>query len=98
MSTPEHYTCHILPPDLKLKGKESLEEAVNYMKSNKFKPHQIQQLQDALVWAMLYDTWDKHKYAFRSEINRVDKIRGEDFRKTFPELSLLLDSDRRPVV
>jgi hypothetical protein len=98
MSTPEHYTCHILPPEFKLKGKESIEHAISYMQSNKFKQPQIQQLQDALIWATLYDTWDQHRYAFRNEIKRVDKIRGEDFSKTFPELAPLLTFDRRPVV
>ena len=98
MSTPEHYTCHILPPELKLKGKDSLEHAITYMESHKFKIHQIQQLKDALIWATLYDTWEQHRYAFRTEVKRLDKIRGEDFRKTFPELASLLDFDKRPVV
>jgi MoaA/NifB/PqqE/SkfB family radical SAM enzyme len=98
MSTPEHYTCHILPEDYKLKGKESLEKAIALLQSKKFKPGAIQQLTDALPWAMLYNTWDKHKYAFRSEVQRVDKIRGENFNKTFPELAPLLQFDRRPVV
>jgi len=98
MSTPEHFTCHILPEDFKLKGSESLTNAINLLESKKFKPHAIQQLKDALPWAMLYNTWDKHKYAFRSEVQRVDKIRGEDFTKTFPELANLLEIDKRPVV
>lgn len=98
MSTPEHYTCHILPQDYKLKGSKSLTHAINLLENNKFRPGPIQQLKDALPWAMLYDTWDKHKYAFRAEVQRLDKIRGEDFTKIFPELSSLLDFDRRPVV
>ena len=98
MSTPEHYTCHILPEAYKLKGKESLENAINLLKSKNFKPACVQQLEDALPWALLYDTWEQHKYAFRSEVQRIDKIRGEDFKKTFPELAPLLEFDRRPVV
>lgn len=98
MSTPEHYTCHILPEEFKLKGKESLENAIKLMEANHFKQHQIQQLSDALPWAVLYNTWDQHKYAFRNEIKRVDKIRGENFVKTFPELAPLMDFDKRPVI
>ena len=98
MSTPEHYTCHILPPEYKMKGKESLEFAIEYMEKKYFTPYHVLQLKEAMVWALLYDTWDQHKYAFRNEIKRVDKIRGEDFRKTFPELAGLLDFDKRPVV
>ena len=98
MSTPEHYTCHILPEEYKVKGKESLERAIKLLESNRFKPGSIQQLKEALPWAMLYNTWDQHRYAFRSEVNRLDKIRGEDFKKTFPELAPLLDFDKRPVI
>jgi MoaA/NifB/PqqE/SkfB family radical SAM enzyme len=98
MSTPEHFTCHILPEDYKAKGQASLEGAIKFLKSNNFKPHQIHQLEDALMWAVLYNTWDNHKYAFRSEVQRIDKIRGEDFRKVFPELAPLLEFDKRPVI
>lgn len=98
MSTPEHFTCHILPEEFKQKGAESLNRATQLLESKKFRPGSIQQLKDALPWAMLYDTWDQHKYAFRSEVQRVDKLRGEDFRKTFPELASLFDFDKRPVV
>ena len=98
MSTPEHFTCHILPEDYKVKGIESLQGAINLLKSKNFKKQQIHQLEDALMWAVLYNTWDKHKYAFKSEVQRVDKIRGEDFCKTFPELAPLLEFDRKPVV
>ena len=98
MSTPEHYTCHILPEEYKVKGKESLERAINLLESTGFNPESVQQLKEALPWAMLYNTWDQHRYAFRSEVNRLDKIRGEDFKKTFPELAPLLDFDKRPVI
>lgn len=98
MSTPEHYTCHILPEEYKIKGKESLTKAIQLLEQKQFRQPAIQQLQDALPWALLYNTWDAHKYAFRSEIQRVDNIRGEDFTKVFPELAPLLEFDRRPVV
>jgi len=98
MSTPEHYTCHILPEEYKVTGKASLEHAIQLLQTNKFKLSHVNQLKDALVWASLYETWDKHKYAFRSEINRVDKLRGENFRKTFPELADLLDPDNKKLL
>lgn len=98
MSTPEHFTCHVLPEEYKIKGADSLTRAINLMESKKFKPDSINQLKEALPWATLYNTWDQHKYAFRAEIQRVDKIRGEDFSKTFPELAPLMQFDKRPVV
>lgn len=97
MSTPEHFTCHILPPTQKELGRQSLERAITLLKSKNFKPHQVQQLTDALPWALLYDTWESHKYAFRSEVKRVDKLRGESFVKTFPELAPLLVDTRQVI-
>ena len=47
---------------------------------------------------MLHDTWDKNKDKFKSEIARVDKLRGENFTQTFPELAPLLDMDETQVI
>ena len=93
MSTPEFLACHILPPDLKIKAKESLVKTVDFLKSKKFKFHQIKQISDAIPWAMSKDSWDQQKMNFRNEVKRLDKIRGENFKKTFPELSSLLDPE-----
>ena len=95
MSVPEHFTAHILPDNLKDVGRKSLESAIKLLGARHFKPYHIMQLQDALPWALLYNTWDKHKYAFRSEIRRVDRLRGELFENVFPEYRGLLDFDKR---
>jgi MoaA/NifB/PqqE/SkfB family radical SAM enzyme len=93
MSTPEFLACHILPPDLKIKAKESLEKTVTFLKSKKFKAHQIQQIEDAIPWALSKDSWDQQKVQFRNEVKRLDKIRDENFKKTFPELAILLEPE-----
>ena len=93
MSTPEFLACHILPPDLKIKAKESLEQTVKFLKSKKFKAHQIQQVDDSISWAMSKDSWDQQKINFRNEVKRLDKIRDENFKKTFPELAILLEPE-----
>ena len=93
MSTPEFLACHILPPDLKIKANESLEQTVKFLKSKRFKAHQIQQVTDSIPWAMSKDSWDQQKMNFRNEIKRLDKIRDENFKKTFPELAILLEPE-----
>ena len=93
MSTPEFLACHILPPDLKIKAKESLEQTVKFLKSKKFKVHQIKQITDAIPWAMSKDSWEQQKMNFRSEVKRLDKIRDENFKQTFPELAILLEPE-----
>jgi MoaA/NifB/PqqE/SkfB family radical SAM enzyme len=93
MSTPEFLACHILPSDLKIKAKESLEKTVNFLKSKRFRVHHIQQISDAIPWAMSKDSWDQTKVQFRNEVKRLDKIRDENFKQTFPELAILLEPE-----
>jgi organic radical activating enzyme len=93
MSTPEFLACHILPPDLKIKANESLEKTVNFLKSKRFKVHQIKQIADAIPWAMSKDSWDQQKVQFRNEVKRLDKIRNESLKQTFPELAILLEPE-----
>jgi hypothetical protein len=93
MSTPEFLACHILPSDLKIKAKESLEKTLAFLKDKKFRaPHQ-KQIKDAIPWSTSKDSWEQQKMLFRSEVKRLDKIRGEDFKKTFPELAILLEPE-----
>lgn len=80
----------ILPYEYKLKGKDSLEKCVKLLKDNNFKKNQIVQQNQSLNWLFSKNTWDQQKDMFRSEIQRLDNIRGEDFSKTFPELAGLL--------
>lgn len=93
MSTPEFLACHILPPELKIKAKQSLENTVKFFKDKKFKTAQIQQIEDAIPWSISKDSWDQQKVHFRNEVKRLDKIRDENFKKTFPELAVLLEPE-----
>jgi hypothetical protein len=94
MSTPEFLTCHILPPKYKDIAVKNIEKLIEFLKNSKFKPPQIKQLMDSIPWINSIDTWDKNKSEFRTEVKRLDSIRGEDFSKTFPELAPLLLTDR----
>jgi tetrahydromethanopterin S-methyltransferase subunit A len=94
MSTPEHLTCHILPPDYKEKGNNSMQQAMKYMQQNGFGADKIKQLSDTTQWAFSQNTWDAQKAKFREEVSRLDRIRGEDFTKVFPEIGNLLRPDR----
>jgi MoaA/NifB/PqqE/SkfB family radical SAM enzyme len=90
MSHPLHISYHILPNEYKLKGKESLEKTVKLLTDNSFKTIQINQIKQALACLTSQNIWEEQKDKFKSEIHRLDKIRGEDFCKTFPELAGLL--------
>lgn len=93
MISPAYLSCHILPPKYKTQGTNSIMTAISLLLQNKFSMAKIVQLKHAYTWSKTYDTWDIQKDEFKREINRLDILRNEDFRKTFPELAGLLDME-----
>ena len=93
MVSPEYLSCHILPPEYKVKGRISILQTMSMLVRTNFSKWKIAQLQNALTWTTAYDMWDEQKVEFKNEINRIDNLRNEDFRKTFPELAGLLDTE-----
>lgn len=98
MSTPYHLSCHSMPVEFKHLGNESLERAIGLLTANNFTSHQINEIAQVRPWALSQDTWlekDQYGYTnkvnFRRSIERLDKIRGENFEKVFPELVPLLE-------
>lgn len=90
MSAPVFLACHILPEEYKLKGKESIQKYISLLIKHKFGSWHRVQPEQSIEWLFSKNTWEQHKEEFRSEIQRVDNLRGEDFSKTFPELAGLL--------
>lgn len=90
MTDPLYISPHVLSEEYKLKGKDSLEKTVKLFQDNNFKVTQIEQIKQSIPWLFTKNSWEEQKDRFRSEIQRLDKIRGEDFCKTFPELAGLL--------
>ena len=90
MTHPVFLSCHILPEKYKLKGKESLQKYIDILIQNKFAGKHRNYPDQSIVWLFSNNTWDQHQTQFRSEIQRIDNLRGEDFNKTFPELAGLI--------
>jgi hypothetical protein len=90
MTDPQFISPHILPKEYKLKGKESLEKTIKFLQDNNFKKNQIEHVNQSINWLSTKNIWEEQKDKFRSEIQRLDNIRKEDFSKTFPELAGLL--------
>lgn len=99
MQDPLYLTCHMLPTeDLRNQGKESINRTVEYMKSSGFDNRHTDPLllshnwiDSSNVWNNPYNDRISLGERFKQEIARLDKIRGEDFAKVFPELKSLLD-------
>lgn len=94
MSTPEHIACHILPNEYKLRGKEAIENSIKILRSRAFSELKISQLSGTLQWIFSRENWEEQKMKFRSEVMRIDQIRGEKFDRVFPELAPLLKEPR----
>jgi MoaA/NifB/PqqE/SkfB family radical SAM enzyme len=90
LSDPPHLSGHILPNEYKLKGKESLEKYIKILNDNNFHDKHLVQPKQSLNWLFSKNTWEEQKDKFRSEIQRLDNLRGEDFNNTFPELAGLI--------
>jgi organic radical activating enzyme len=91
MSGPECLSVHVLPDHYKQLGNVSVNRVVDLMQRRQFSPGKITQLTNTRLWSTYESYWERLKDEFKQEINRVDLIRGEDFRKTFPELAPLMD-------
>ena len=91
MSGPDHLSAHILPAEYKALGKESLLQLKQLLIDKKYKQDQVIQIDDTIRWVDSNNTWEAQKEMFRSETNRLDTIRGENFTKTFPELAVLME-------
>jgi organic radical activating enzyme len=93
MGSPEHLSVHVLPPEYKAQAREQLELTMKYMADLHFNPTQISQISQCIPWLESKDTWDEQNRNFKEELTRIDAMRGEDFRETFPELQYLYKTD-----
>ena len=105
MQDPSYLTCHLLPTeDLRTTGKESINRTVDYMKLKGFSSNHYENLLLTPDWVDAKHTWNDMYddnsgqptitvgEQFKREIARLDKVRGDNFTKVFPELAILLDT------
>jgi len=100
MATPTHLSCHILPMEYKDQAKIKLQNCVDRFTKENFTHEQTHEFVNGIRWIYSENTWEREKFNFFSEVNRLDRIRGENFSKVFPELAPLYESmkpQRRPL-
>jgi hypothetical protein len=91
LTHPEYFSAQILPTNLKQQARDKINELLHYMNSNGFTPVQKNTIQNAANWTESSNQWELYKDAFRAYVLELDKVRGEDFVKVFPELASLMD-------
>jgi MoaA/NifB/PqqE/SkfB family radical SAM enzyme len=91
MITPPELSGLILPREYKEKAIDNIVKLIGKMHSIGYSNLAKSNLIALLKWIYSENTWDQYKETFKLEVNRIDRLRGEDFEKTFPELAGLLD-------
>ena len=84
---PSYYCAKSLPKALKTLAREN---ALSFIGKQGFNAIDSA-LQDAVKFAEESDDWEINKDRFQSQTISIDKIREEDFARTFPELQSLVD-------
>jgi len=91
MSSPNEYTATALPLKFKDIARPRLQLLHDRLSATGFGPDQLLHVKNMIKWVDGDHTWESNKETFRAEVLATDKIRGEDFVKTFPELASLLE-------
>lgn len=91
MVTPAHLTSKILPKDIKKIGTDKTKRLIKIFKAFNTPEHLISRFENPVKWAESEDHWPFYKDLFQQEVIALDKARGEDFKKIFPELAPILD-------
>lgn len=86
--SPPYYTATILPKELKDIGTNKLKGLKSYLIDNHWWQHS--QIQDSIDFVYTTHDWDLNKQEFRNHTAKRDRIRNENFVKTFPELESLM--------
>lgn len=102
MNFPAYMNVQALPENLKKEARKKITEFLPKISGNPWSlsKEQILEITDCISWAESKNTWDKHKDKFQSEVQRLDRIRQENFIETFPELESLMDGapKQKPIV
>jgi hypothetical protein len=84
---PSYYCAKSLPKQLKV---EAAVKAKQWADNNEGDGTSLSRLvNDAINFANESDTWAENKETFMMHTGSGDRIRGESFWKTFPELNIL---------
>ena len=90
-ANPKEIACHALPAEYKDKARRALENTVQLFVDADFTEDKIQVIKQAIAWLDKEGNEESDLSQFRKEVRRIDKIRNENFKETFPELQGLLD-------
>ena len=92
MHSPNHITSMALPEIKKEEGHNNLKELLKILQNRGYtNTNHYNQLLLLQNWVNAKNDWYKYNELFKSEVQRIDNIRGENFCEVFPELADVLD-------
>jgi sulfatase maturation enzyme AslB (radical SAM superfamily) len=91
MAHPSYLSGMVIPSDLKDQGLNNIDKLITQMRNMGFQEDKLTYLHHIRPWATSANTWEHQQNNFRYQINRLDNLRSENFRETFPELAVMLD-------
>lgn len=87
--TPTYFCSQTLPSDIKEIGNYKTQKLLDWLLENYYYQHE--HVADAISFTNENDGWDQNKKEFAKHIRVRDKVRGEEFVNTFPELASMYD-------
>lgn len=92
MHSPEHITSMALPEVKKEEGHNNLKQLLEALQNRGYaNTNHYKHLLLLPNWVNEKSYWHRYSELFKSEVQRIDKIRGEDFCEVFPELSDVME-------
>ena len=90
---PSHLCAQALPADIKAIGGARNKALIEWLLEQGFLPDNgtVTTLTDIINFTESADRWPEQREHFNNHIQYFDKIRGEDFKTTFPELASMIN-------
>lgn len=90
LSRPDFYNIKILPFNLKMEAIKRLESHMTWLADGGADQSVVSEFQ-GIINFINQDDWSSRIPIFQRQIQRLDEMRSESFKDTFPELTMVLD-------
>lgn len=88
---PPWYMAQILPRSIKDSARESNEQLIKIKADKNYCDRSKSMIREAIDFVELEDKWEENKNLFLTKVKEEDRLRNEDFAKTFPELRCMYE-------
>jgi hypothetical protein len=87
---PPYYMAQILPKQMKDSVRPKLDKFLHYMRLTSYSDLSLKMITNAINFVEAEDKWESQRETFIEKVSETDKVRGESFITTFPELAEMI--------